>query len=210
MPKIKSLTDRIKDKALLAEIGRRRITKSLAETYLEQAFILPNRLNAFAFRNDLGGHVVYHRNAETYQERETTIGPTGIRTIPADPKAAHVAVFVFVHFWDFLTHVHICGKPKPDQMHIITNGQVREAVTCAREETRLTKIVYQSAGDLSEYEFMSQLNTDAPALVGFYEHLSDAFMADPLVVTRNLGAPELKYSLTESASVTMRLKPDGP
>ncbi|MBO0358640.1 hypothetical protein J0X19_11845 [Hymenobacter sp. BT186] len=205
MPTIKSLSAKIKDKACLAEIGRRQLTKALAETYLQQAFITPNRINALAFRNDAGGHEIYHRNAELHQEKSGTIGPAGVRTLPASPGARSVAVFVYVHFWDFLTRCHLYGLPKPEEMHVITNGQTKNAADAIRNERRTGSILFFGNG-VAEHVFIEALDSEIDTQVAAIEDLSEAYMDQPESVRRAIRAPEYRPDQSAALSVSMRLR----
>ncbi|TGE04612.1 hypothetical protein [Hymenobacter fodinae] len=200
---IRSLKPKITDRALLAEIGRRGLTRAGCEAWLLQAAI--NKVNAFAFANDKGGHWCYYRNAEKYQEHEKTIGPTGIRTIPASPKAERITALIFVSPFDYLTYRHLRVKPEPEQMHIVTLGQTEEAAAVTIADPRIEKVIFFGNGDGSEHAFLAQMDQQAfPVLVHEYEGLSDAFMTSPSSVAKSFAPAGPQADQTQAASFTLR------
>jgi hypothetical protein len=185
---------RIRAPELLAEIGRRGLTRALADQYLTQMY------GFIAFKNDRGGFSTYRRDG--FRDVYNTVGPTSIRTIPADPKAESVTICVFAHFWDFLTHRHLRGPVRSDELHII--GEMQPAALQARQETRAAKVILFAPDVVAEQEFIDHLDSpDLPVYCG-EQHLSDAFIANPNTLRQSMQSPEQRPDITQAASVTMR------
>ncbi|MBX0289738.1 hypothetical protein K3G63_04775 [Hymenobacter sp. HSC-4F20] len=208
MPQIKSLSPRIKDKGCLTEIARRKLTRRLCEEYLQQAFILPSKANVLAFRNDAGGHELYYRNHERHKDYKGRIGPEGIRTLPAAPILERIDLYVYAHFWDFLTHLHVNGL-QPDATYIITNGLVTEAAQYAVTALERARRVVVFPYDSQEHDFLAELDADHVPVGVWGENLTEALMKPDghFKLKQAMSAPERQNDHTHAQSFTMRVRP---
>lgn len=207
MAQIKRLT-RISDRVLLGEVARRGLTLALVNQYLQQALMQPSKKAVFAFENDNGGHVLYWRHPEKRTEYESQIGPTGIRTIPADPILESVDLYVFARFWDFLAHVHTVGRER-GVTYIITNGVIGEAAEFARGELHRTRRVLICPDRGFEHELLAELDAHHLPIGVWGQNASEALMQPDghRRLAKSLNAPEQRPDTSHAASVTTRLKP---
>ncbi|MCF0055496.1 hypothetical protein [Dyadobacter sp. CY356] len=122
--KIKKLSDRINDRACVAELERRNLSKVTIQKYLKQADVEFNKktFRAISFENDKGGHEISTYGQWGGKPFKNCVGPKAITTFPAHPVQTDVTAYVFNGKFDLATWDQMQGGQKPNEEFICSNG----------------------------------------------------------------------------------------
>lgn len=206
----RALSTRITAKPLVEELARRKLSKAISDEYLEQHTTAKGN-KVLAFKNDLGGFTYYLPARDGQPEQWAKKGQPAPRTLRASPKAESVNVKVFSQFWDLLTYLQVMGLPKPEDMHIVTNGDAEVAAREVAIISRVKQILFFSDGRHNEQAFIAPLEAEGlEVVVSEHENLSCCYMDNPHKVSHAMQPHGVRHDLKQAQSqllLAARLRP---
>ena len=159
-------------------MGRRRISPSVGNQYLKQAYFKDTTtgksFNGFAFANDREGYEISVPNPTKGISFKTVIGPKGPTTIRNQTSDT---ALIFEGFWDYLSFLEMNKKTKLDQQAIILNSLsfIKEAAEgLIKQKDTIKKVfLFQDNDDAGDKALllMADLLHSEDFIIGTMNHL---------------------------------------